>query len=66
MVLGQPMTLVGTLLAAKYSASSAALVLLSSPPMMITPSRPRRVATAADEENCSAVSILSRPLQCHK
>ena len=45
----------------KYSASSAAFVFESSPPMMIKPSNSNSLHTFADAANWSSPFILSRP-----
>ena len=60
-VLGQPITRVGTLFATKYSASKAAFVLESSPPMITIASRPSFLAVSAEALYCSSVSIFVRP-----
>ena len=61
MVLGQPMTWMPLLWAAKYSARTAALVLESSPPMMTMAVMPCFLQTPSATANCSSVSSLVLP-----
>ena len=60
-VFGQPMTWQGISCSAKYSASTAAFVLESSPPMMTMAFIPCFFATSPTTMNCSSVSSLVRP-----
>ena len=60
-VLGQPITWIPHLWAAKYSASTAALVLESSPPMITIAFRSCSFATLATTSNCSSFSSFVLP-----
>ena len=60
-VFGHPMTCTGTSFSLKYSASTAAFVFESSPPMMTIASIPCFWATSATTLNCSSFSSFVRP-----
>mmetsp|Transcript_6796 Transcript_6796/g.10616 ORF Transcript_6796/g.10616 Transcript_6796/m.10616 type:complete len:209 (-) Transcript_6796:418-1044(-) len=60
-VLGTPITRVFTPCCRKYSASTAAFVLESSPPTTIRPSRLSFSAVAFTDANCLSVSIFVLP-----
>ena len=63
-VLGHPITWIPVLFAAMYSASVAAFVLESSPPMITIAVRPFCFAFSATIANCSFVSsfVLPEPM----
>ena len=61
-VFGHPITCTPVSCALKYSARTAALVLESSPPMMVMAVMPCFLHTAAAFSNCSVVSSLVLPL----
>ena len=61
MVLGQPITCIPALFATNHSASNAALVLESSPPMITTAEIFNFLQTSNEDLNCSSVSSLVLP-----